>query len=84
VSLAEQQQGLAHYQLNHIAVAEAMAYAITQVGKLNRWKAVQEEGVEEVLPDKCCSHAKSLPEGFIAAVKSRQREALLTKEKVLL
>jgi len=80
--MAEQQQGLAHYQLNHIAVAEAMAYAITQVSQLSSWKPSQEEGYEEVVPDKCCAHAKSLPKDFVAAVKGRQREGLV-KDKVL-
>jgi hypothetical protein len=70
--LAEQQQALAHYHLNHVAVAAAMASAITQVSALSRWKVVSEQGYERVAWSKCCTHAKSLPAEFVAAVRARQ------------
>lgn len=70
--LAEQQQALAHYHLNHVAVAAAMASAITQVSALSSWKVLPEQGYELVPWSKCCTHAKSLPAEFVAAVRARQ------------
>ncbi|KAF6257123.1 hypothetical protein COO60DRAFT_33422 [Scenedesmus sp. NREL 46B-D3] len=69
--MAEQQQGLAHYLLNQVAVMHATAYTLLTVAQLSQWKPVMEDDYNLVPFSKCCSTAKRLPAEFVTAVRAR-------------
>lgn len=71
----EQRQGLAHYLTNPVALAEAMAYTMTQVSELSDWHTAMETSYELVPFSKCCAYNTALPKDFVMAVRNTKGEA---------
>eukprot|EP00878_Enallax_costatus_P026966 GHUV01028982.1.p1 GENE.GHUV01028982.1~~GHUV01028982.1.p1 ORF type:complete len:289 (+),score=69.74 GHUV01028982.1:348-1214(+) len=75
IRMAEQQQGLAGYLLNQLAVMHAAAYTLGKVAELSSWRPVMEDTYELVPFRKCCTHAKHLPPEFTREVRARGRSS---------
>lgn len=73
--LTEQRQGLAAAALNQVALAEAMAAAITQAASLSDWQPKLEPGYEPVPFSRCCGRAPALPAAFVEAVRATRPPA---------
>ncbi|KAI8476110.1 MAG: hypothetical protein J3K34DRAFT_516785 [Monoraphidium minutum] len=72
---ADQHQGLAAAALNQVALAEAMAAAVSQAAALSDWAPAMEPGYEPVPFERCCPRAPALPRGFVDAVRGTRPAA---------